>query len=995
MPLTASSTLAHRARCVQAASLGRPAVVAHYNRQQTRGFRFGKLWSKYLDADFHRDVYRRHQHLRQQYIEALNRQLSWEKHPLSQRPWRTDYPKSCISGRWASTDANNTTPDNPDGVRPGQNIEDVERAPLEQLLFGSRDGRPKNKPLKHSSHKPASPEYTIDPITNRKVFKSSAPANDLHDLHDILSPLHSMSDSGLDFNTYKSQFSPLRPPPVDNTQAPIFYDGPPPEAELKLYSQIKIDEEPWDTPSPPLQGQAKPSLAKAEDLAPTLFDAIKSEHKDVTWQGTNVIGSTLTNDAPAYSDLHKYRVAAEPDPAVPTAPADVKLYSDLDQYVPTKDHPLDQLLAQHKTEIRKDTEKYGAIMVDEPDGKYKVEQEKVDNQQELGKYDAVRSYEPDGKYKVDSETVLNQQELGKYEAVRAHEPDGKYAVEHTNPNPDPVEWVEWAEYSKPFLSHEPDGKYAEAYIEPAPDAVELARYKTGFRSHEPDGKYATNHESTPYDSSELKTYCAFRSHEPDGIYAASTVELPADAAELDTYTPFKAHEPDGKYVAQSVVRSDDAAELDQYDKPFGGDEPNGKYAAQGESTAESSDLGYHEAFTMDDSEAMARAQGKQVVEDMPVLDEYDPARHNKAGDSVVEMIDTAELGKYKAVRWNEPDGQPTNHPPFEAQLEGSAVEDKTDFQQMVENLMASTANEASPSTKDSGESSSNSSDGKGVASGMRKRRLTGQYVQDFPEDFAVSWSAEPSATKSSLLPTDLGNSTGASASEPRSEARRTWFRATEDDVAAGSPKSTVYKILVYDPVMQSIDVAETSSVVSDTAAPLTPADVLLRISNPSKFFPHFAPLQAQGFEIVSGSGDVLIFRKVRDALDDKSPAHVAPTETVSAATTTPVNPIDMTGGNRLGEYNVAASRFASPTGFVNYEWPPDRSNTYIHRGEPLAEQPTTGEAYSEVKDGKKKSLARRLFVGAATLAGISYSVGVVGDQLKAGAKEVKPVAQKT
>jgi hypothetical protein len=88
------------------------------------------------------------------------------------------------------------------------------------------------------------------------------------------------------------------------------------------------------------------------------------------------------------------------------------------------------------------------------------------------------------------------------------------------------------------------------------------------------------------------------------------------------------------------------------------------------------------------------------------------------------------------------------------------------------------------------------------------------------------------------------------------------------------PEPTIYKILAYDPTMQSISTADTTSIVADSASPLTPAEVLLRLSNPTKFFPHFEPLQAQGYEIVSGSGDVLVFRKVR-------PAGAGPTGTKS------------------------------------------------------------------------------------------------------------------
>lgn len=87
--------------------------------------------------------------------------------------------------------------------------------------------------------------------------------------------------------------------------------------------------------------------------------------------------------------------------------------------------------------------------------------------------------------------------------------------------------------------------------------------------------------------------------------------------------------------------------------------------------------------------------------------------------------------------------------------------------------------------------------------------------------------------------------------------------STKSEISVSQqPEPTVYKVLAYDPTMQSISIAETSSIVPDTATALTPAEVLLRLSNPTKFFPHFQELQAAGYEIVSGSADILVFRKV-------------------------------------------------------------------------------------------------------------------------------------
>ncbi|KAI8964412.1 hypothetical protein F5Y11DRAFT_316252 [Daldinia sp. FL1419] len=206
------------------------------------------------------------------------------------------------------------------------------------------------------------------------------------------------------------------------------------------------------------------------------------------------------------------------------------------------------------------------------------------------------------------------------------------------------------------------------------------------------------------------------------------------------------------------------------------------------------------------------------------------------------------------------------------------------------------------------------------------------------------------------------------------------FSSSEFDIKPEPNRTTeptVYKILAYDPTMQKINIAETTSVVPDQASPLSPAEVLLRLSNPTKFFPHFAPLQAEGFEIVSGSGDVLVFRQVR------------PLKTTSQGGTPLVNPIDMMGKPAVLP-NAAA--FVSPTGFVNYDVPQAeeetqapvfRSNIDVRREEPVFSGPksTTRE---EARAHSKNSVGKRVLVGGAWVAGISYALGVVSEYFITG-----------
>lgn len=221
--------------------------------------------------------------------------------------------------------------------------------------------------------------------------------------------------------------------------------------------------------------------------------------------------------------------------------------------------------------------------------------------------------------------------------------------------------------------------------------------------------------------------------------------------------------------------------------------------------------------------------------------------------------------------------------------------------------------------------------------------------------------------------------------------------ASEETISRNSENEPVlYKILAYDPTMQKINVAETTSFVPDFTSALSPADALLRLSHPTKFFPHFASLEAQGFEIASGSGDVLVFRKVRpskpEQVDESSTETTAPVAEPPPVES-PVNPIDMTGRPRV--VSPASANFASPTGYVKYDNlpeteadklpppPPPRVayNINLRREEPVFSGPKH-RIYGEQK--QRKSLGHRLLIGGVWVAGVSYGLGVVSEYFTTG-----------
>ncbi|GAB1319692.1 Serine-threonine rich protein [Madurella fahalii] len=1031
MSLTSASTLVRRARHSGAApsgslaSLGGALVARRHHRQQLRGFRFGRLWSSYLEQDFHRDACR-HRSLRYKYAETLSRRLSWEKPSVAENAksalkqiaynyWSPGRRGIQAGERYMNTDASPKTPDNPEGIRPGQNIEDAERAPLEHLLFGNKRAK-KNRRAGAGQGAPTSPleqgitSYTIDPITNRKVPKKSTDNSYTASGRGVEIPIRT-------FKPYRSQFAPFKAPEVEEEQAPVFYDGPPPEAELKKYGQVQIDAEPWDSKTKTAGEQGKRSDSNyGAPSSSGLLDALKWEHREVSWHQNDIIASasgasaiglwSSHSHAAEYPDLHKYRPVMENDERI-FDKSQTYDYTDLDRYTAVRyREPDGKLPEEEQVQEYRDLDKYGAVRAHEPDGKYKMQPEPPSDPQELNKYGAVRSHEPDGKYKrepepptdpqelskygavrfrepdgsykLEPEIPADPQELSKYGAVRSHEPDGKYKLEPESSagpqelskygavrshEPDgkykeeaPLQKYDDLDKYGAFRSHEPDGRYAAYYAEPFLDPAELAHYSKPVMSHEPDGKYAANYVEPRPDSEELAQYSKpFLSHEPDGKYAASYAEPKPDEVELGKYQAFRSHEPDGKYAASHITTTPDPDDLAGYG-PFRSHEPDGKYAAEAASASEAADLGNHEAFSYEDSEAIPPYEETQPSKNAPDLEGYKAVQidePHRPQPTLAEEGYTAELGKYQAVRWNEPDGKPTDlktssRALFDYDLKSEASLEKTPYRKMVEELMARSATES------------------GVAHELQasgKREIEG-IAEPAPEGH------KPRST-----PTDKGMEVD-----------------TALPVQTTKPaEPNLYKILVYDPTMQCIEVAETTSVVPDSSSPLTPAEVLLRMSNPARFFPHFAPLQAQGFEIVSGSGDVLIFRKVREAVPRaQQPEETSSVTTETVTTHTAVNPIDKTGG-RL-DYTVAASRFASPTGFVNYDLPPPaaapterfESGINVRREEPVFSGRKT-------ESGKRehRSLPKRAVVGAAWLAGISYSLGVVGEYFRTGGTDGK------
>ena len=86
-----------------------------------------------------------------------------------------------------------------------------------------------------------------------------------------------------------------------------------------------------------------------------------------------------------------------------------------------------------------------------------------------------------------------------------------------------------------------------------------------------------------------------------------------------------------------------------------------------------------------------------------------------------------------------------------------------------------------------------------------------------------------------------------------------------DVEAKAIPRAQSYKVLALDPIIQQVVAATTtSSLFESSSPPRSVSAILSHLEQPARYFDHFEPLDAAGYELVAGSRSMLIFKKVRD-----------------------------------------------------------------------------------------------------------------------------------
>ncbi|EME44035.1 hypothetical protein DOTSEDRAFT_71738 [Dothistroma septosporum NZE10] len=132
----------------------------------------------------------------------------------------------------------------------------------------------------------------------------------------------------------------------------------------------------------------------------------------------------------------------------------------------------------------------------------------------------------------------------------------------------------------------------------------------------------------------------------------------------------------------------------------------------------------------------------------------------------------------------------------------------------------------------------------------------------------------------------------------------------------------IYKVLAYDSGNDMFSTATTSSNFTGNEHPISIPEALSQLYQPARFVPRFSELQRDGYQVIHGTKDLLVFKKVKSPavtpalVDHGLVKPVTGDVFTNAVPNTAIIPVD--GMTRTIEPEIGS--FASPTGFVGDRW---------------------------------------------------------------------------
>ncbi|KAI9782994.1 MAG: hypothetical protein M1835_003901 [Candelina submexicana] len=247
-----------------------------------------------------------------------------------------------------------------------------------------------------------------------------------------------------------------------------------------------------------------------------------------------------------------------------------------------------------------------------------------------------------------------------------------------------------------------------------------------------------------------------------------------------------------------------------------------------------------------------------------------------------------------------------------------------------------------------------------------------------------------------------------------SQMRLSWIRKELDKIMAGRSSrlsnkqpvpAAIYKILAFDSNTGKMTTADTTSSHGRKEEALSPSSVLLRMNRPTEFFPYITSMQADGYEIVSGRDDMLVFQKMHEG-STPLPSKSSSTEAGSAASKaqpsfTSTKDLDQrkTSDTSTRDPSTNPTVISPP---LSHQSPPKPTATStaipsaldkVTREEAVfsgSSRKWQDEANDDShnnrasKKGKVRKAAQRVFWVGVWTAGCAYAVGVVAEYFRTG-----------
>ena len=274
-----------------------------------------------------------------------------------------------------------------------------------------------------------------------------------------------------------------------------------------------------------------------------------------------------------------------------------------------------------------------------------------------------------------------------------------------------------------------------------------------------------------------------------------------------------------------------------------------------------------------------------------------------------------------------------------------------------------------------------------MKSDVQSKKVDGALEEITPDENSVTESNPESQDSLSSVDersTEAANYTGTQSSLQEAEAPQSTQPQVQDGlpdftkvldqtsethspILSESASPATYRVLAYDPFTMQVTTADTDSSLASSHKILHPSDVLPRLSNPAQFLPYFEEMRKEGYEIVSGGGDILVFK--RFFYVDKRPSDKSSLETKEHE--------DTTADGVLKELqDQAALKSPQLTESSSAETSKTESETEI----PLREQ----------RSAFNNAIRRMLFTGTAA-AGTCYAFGVVVEYFRTGGSDGRGV----